>query len=977
MKGFLQNQYVQIFVVLLIFALGLIIWSFGRVDDRYVITVDGFNLKKSSEITVGQNSDIIFNKVPAEYMSLDFTRDSMSVAIDRSADTLLYYKVNGENPNLHLMSESTDIIVNYHDSQVVVSYGIIRDIFERYSSPSTGERITGSKPTEYIMLKHIIALMGNVDDTLVSEMMSDDLFRSFVHSKGGKFRVCILDRFTKYDGLGYAFKTTVAPVDSMYQVQFFKMSENVYKKLKPSNTDVVIDGIYYASKPTIITTEWGAGHASLKPVVGKDGLSVEVSFPKGVTYVENLDSLSLRASRTSDMMTVSQSENAFPIYNNIYLAAFSESVLPDFASLVLDDGKLSLIDTCNDTTHVRKSCVMYPQQQKVDLKSAADKVHVRTAVLNGRYWRSYCVFPTLLYLLMLAFGYLIFRERGKIRYEVNVRRVQDYYQYFCVLLTILYAYVLCKIFIAIKLSFTYPYFEKLSGIVVTSTSMILLLMTTITFLLNFSFLIQDRRRIPSRTIGARIKAFLEDRIRTVSVTILVLGYALCILSLYLMDQGNSLAMKQSYGNSAITFFSNPLDWTKSAGINDTHRSVCYTLFLVELVLLSIVTINVLWTHPKFSSAAQGIWTWFLNLSFVKPFVNAVVALLRRVVEKLRDMFDSDFVRTALVALVALFVVAFIPGNYATALITVVVVLALSRMVIPFDNLLFNDWKGVGKFTGKFALCMAVFVFAIIPDQGYMVAWLGMFCAVMIFPIMTYNVRYFNSEAKRNMSRMSNLYRISLITVLFVILIGMPALVSSCVKPEEVSWGRLSRRMEMFSRYDATRESGYRYSEADMEFMQIMCHYMQNYKHTGDPLSNDEHPLHKSVSTGQSPVVLNDVSVQAAFFGPLGLSAHLIFFVLLIVLLGVVQLFCFTSDYRDDGCCSFKMTRHRLTAVFIWIGASVYLYLSYLGLFPYTGRLIYGFGVDSVGEALEICVLFAFMAHVAVSCKEDKMTNGCK
>jgi hypothetical protein len=177
-------------------------------------------------------------------------------------------------------------------------------------------------------------------------------------------------------------------------------------------------------------------------------------------------------------------------------------------------------------------------------------------------------------------------------------------------------------------------------------------------------------------------------------------------------------------------------------------------------------------------------------------------------------------------------------------------------------------------------------------------------------------------------------------------------------------------MELFSNYRATRESGFRYSEADMEFMQIMCHYMQNGKMTKDPLSNDEHFLHKSISTGQSPVVLNDVSVQAAFFGPLGWPAHLIFFLMLAVLFGTVLLFCFAREYRDDGSASFKMTRNRLVALFIWVGASTYLYNSYLGMFPYTGRLIYGFGVDSVGEALEICVLFAFMGQIAISCKED-------
>ena len=50
MKGFLQNNYAKLFVALLIAALVMILWSYGRIDDRYVLTVDGFNLKKVEDV---------------------------------------------------------------------------------------------------------------------------------------------------------------------------------------------------------------------------------------------------------------------------------------------------------------------------------------------------------------------------------------------------------------------------------------------------------------------------------------------------------------------------------------------------------------------------------------------------------------------------------------------------------------------------------------------------------------------------------------------------------------------------------------------------------------------------------------------------------------------------------------------------------------------------------------------------------------
>jgi hypothetical protein len=53
------------------------------------------------------------------------------------------------------------------------------------------------------------------------------------------------------------------------------------------------------------------------------------------------------------------------------------------------------------------------------------------------------------------------------------------------------------------------------------------------------------------------------------------------------------------------------------------------------------------------------------------------------------------------------------------------------------------------------------------------------------------------------------------------------------------------------------------------------------------------------------------------------------------------------------------------AVLMWVGTSVYLYLSYIGMVPFTGRLNPGFGVDSVGEMLESAILLAFMTATAL------------
>ena len=958
MKGFLNKKIVAILALLLAGVFFLIYWSYGRIDDKFVITVDGYTLGKSKGITVGRDSDIFFDKVSKAYMTLDFTDDQMTLKVDKSADTLMYYKVNGDNPNLFEIK--TDIRVKKYGKEIVISPKTVKEIFSRYSSPGLIDWVTGDRPTQYIMLRHIIALAPDVEEATKKTATSDDMLRSFIYSDGKKFSLCILDKEVQLGDDKYVYSYSFPPVEGIYNLQFFKMAVNSFRKSEPGKTDVTVDSVCYAAKPVLLTTMWGAGHVAFKTNSEKGKLSVDVSFPKGITYVDDLDRLVKCAKRTSDMMTVSQKGNSFPVFNNIYLTAFSNGAVQDFATIDFDrNGRnIRLVDSCNDTTSLRRSGFFYPLQQKVSLKSDTDTVRVRTAVLDKWYWRSYLFFPTVIYFLMLLLGFMAFRTGRATSNYVNANRLDDFRGYFSMLLTVMYAYILCKIFIAIKLSFTYPYFEKISGVIVTSTGLMLLLMSSISFLMNIKLAEHKLGYRPrSFTFFDKVKDFIAEKRQITSFLILLLGYAICILSMYLMDKGNSLEMRNSYFNSNITFFTSPLSWPKHAGINDTHRSVCYTLFLIEAVVLFLISLKVF----------KGVYLTPLRmLKRIFPAIAQKVENAYMWFKGMIEKWDDNFITNFIIAFVLLLIAMAVPGNYATAIITLTVVLTLSRMVITYDELKKeNIWQNLGRLPMYFL----VFIMAVLPDQGYIVSWLGMAVAIMMFPIMSCRVDYYNASSKSKMGNTVSMYFI-FGALLVVGLLGMKSAISLAVNPENVSWGRMERRLNMFSNYDQTREAGFRYSEADMEFMQIMCHYMQDYSMSEEPLSAEFNPLHKSISTGQSPVVLNDVSAQAAFFAPIGLPAHVIFLLLLVVLAGIVMVFCLAREYTDeDSPYAFRITRQRMLAMLIWLGASTYLYLSYLGNFPYTGRLLHGFGVDSVGEALEICLLMAFMSHVAIAPKK--------
>ena len=92
-----------------------------------------------------------------------------------------------------------------------------------------------------------------------------------------------------------------------------------------------------------------------------------------------------------------------------------------------------------------------------------------------------------------------------------------------------------------------------------------------------------------------------------------------------------------------------------------------------------------------------------------------------------------------------------------------------------------------------------------------------------------------------------------------------------------------------------------------------------------------------------------------------MGAYVVFFALLALLLTIVVGGTIPpANLLDKGVEVDVRMLWRLLAVLMWTCTSFYLYASYVGQFPFTGRLCPGFGVDSVGEALESATLLAFM-----------------
>jgi hypothetical protein len=313
-------------------------------------------------------------------------------------------------------------------------------------------------------------------------------------------------------------------------------------------------------------------------------------------------------------------------------------------------------------------------------------------------------------------------------------------------------------------------------------------------------------------------------------------------------------------------------------------------------------------------------------------------------------------------------VSLLPGNYSTALITLLAILGLTRTLLSIDYHIpkYKTPSRLVRIVGPKAFwlsmiaCICYFTAAfILGDKGY----LTNFCGYVVMGIIVYLMAAKTENPNKTSDDKTALkaYRKGILTaiVMSVVLVCVVIKLLPLITPvEAIDYSRNSQRINAALQSSKYYDSGYRYAISNQEFMLIQDHYLFNLDGS-DPLSN-KHILHPSLSSAQSPVILNDVSIQSSFFGSYGWSAYLTFFSLLAILGWLV----IRNTLNSEGGLS-KQRLWRLMAILLWISTTVYLYVSYSGLAPYTGRLIPGCGADSAGEALETTILLAFMTAVPI------------
>jgi len=1046
------------------------------IERKLALFVDSYELPATNALTVGEGSDISFKGVPKDYLRITPSADgTFSWEVNPEyKDSLMYFKINDSNPQKHAIidDEAQKITICFTGEEPDTLTITGHDVWEEWDD---------FDEQQDVMLRHFAARYG-VEHKVETDsaklhwlsLCNDKSVRSFFERSkdGDDIVLVILDENTTLSdnegSVSYIRSGQTAAdndeAEGRCKIQFFSVSDHCYMDGGGDNGTFQVDGVNYVMKASVRLTAWGAGHAMVERQM--DG-RLAIHFPKAIGYVGTVDSLYKSSANTSHIITFKQQGKSFPTGTDIYLPQISGAVSQDICNVEMK-GKSDVIirDNNNNIIKVGRGKTAFlpfsivPTLNPVMLHSGRATMMCRTGFVDTRFAFSYVYLPLFVGLVLII---LVLCPMSPVKLDVYSTMYDDpYYSntqlkkypaFFALLILIAMTYCVCKSLIALKLSYTYPYFEKLTGITPVTTSLFLLVFFTLAMIFNYKVLqaqegnLEDAYYYEVSNKRSRRKWYAWT-------TVLVLAVMVVYAMFGLLDNCVSSEVIKSYFHSQI-YSLNILGWRDIFGINDTHRSVPYTLIFIEGLLLMVWFVQNLYcsnlsvrnalkaaseklltvstkTLNTFTQNSQHFFHSHLSVftstplsvfiakiksllslplshrlsSFLLQIINynrthflistlilvlivalayfidplsklmmlialiwAALSLWDAIVLALRTLFPWHMLILAMLVIIGPML-----GNFGTAFITIVVIISLCKALtsITFDK---EDPESPidTRHTVFFQMLIISTIYigcAMVADNGYMTNYMGFLMAVICFYfIMDRNTEWMIGDSEQAKNETKWVYTFTLLAVVLCSL--LPSICGKLFHTDSVNYSRLSRRIMLYSSFDDLQKSGFRYAETDAEFMTIMSHYMQNSEGS-DPLSNEDHFLHASVSSGQSPVVLNDLSVPVAFVGSYGtMRATSVFFLLLLALLILVAQFSMghaSSDGDPDTYLTHAM-QWRLLALFMWVGTSLYIYLSYIGHIPFTGRLIPGFGVDAVGEALESAILLAFMACVTVRAKD--------
>jgi hypothetical protein len=989
MKSKLQNWFIGMTVATILATISIVWFGYiNATNDRLYFSITQFDLPNSNDFTIGENSDVCFKGIPEKYMTVSYDKGAFSYKINNT-DSCLYYKINNENINLYEIGKNS--IITIFNIRVTGDY-ILRRLKDF--------------DDDYYMLKDLFA--DRLTLKLRNSVNNGEIeFNSFIQKKNGEYRLVILDKSTRINNVGYCYSKTLSQ-GSELKIQFFKMKSWSIKKQEKGFWDNknLSDNIRtYFAKPVQVFTDWGAGHILIK----RNDSHFSVIFPKAITTTIPIDGIT-KASGDSSKTGVYLKQmlrSYYPLPTDFYIPAFSNA-LSEYVCELSGVKKNNLIFQeleKKDTLLLSTSGSFIPKINAENQQLVAGGITYKTRVLNKAfYWSKHWVLAVV-WLVLGVVLFLSFPESGG---GSQAEKVQDMRWYILGMFTLFWFFLNQKLLIAEKLTFTYPYFENIYPVAYLTNLFSLFTIFLLIIVINRSFLNNTSLKYITIKKGLFSKTKKDIQLKInynwiwksiISIFIIFL----CVKTYNSITESFVSPIWNSYLKEEISFL-DPL----SNAIKDNHFSVFYfvgcALFVLMLIFnLSFLEKAISWIEKKFS-LIDNMNLKFQNIKMKLQNINLIYRII--IIGIIIGIFIG----------ICVFVLR---ENYSTALAVLTLLIVLSRLMeilaptipAPDDRYMWKrflvweikcqdnpdyrpfkgkilygistnlEWYKTNLLTHKLWLWIVVtlafvclFVLIGISDFGFFVNIFGI-AATWIFLIFCFS-KVKSGSGKNNIRILNWNFGLGLIVGILVMSFVVVRIFNLYSNTEKIDYSRGSRRIQNCISSSEVKKAGYLYSESDMQWMEVMRYYAEKVeagRGKDYDIYSEDNNFHSLVSTGQSPVILNDVGIPGVYLGSMRGWGWFGLLFGVFALGFFVYLFSIGDTWRQEPR-AFTINRQligQLLAGNLWIGVTLYLLASYYWIVPFTGRLIPGFGVDAVGEALEIIVLFAFMCTLNNPYNQDK------
>ncbi|MDI9337666.1 MAG: hypothetical protein QM539_04480 [Alphaproteobacteria bacterium] len=297
------------------------------------------------------------------------------------------------------------------------------------------------------------------------------------------------------------------------------------------------------------------------------------------------------------------------------------------------------------------------------------------------------------------------------------------------------------------------------------------------------------------------------------------------------------------------------------------------------------------------------------------------------------------------------------GNNSYSVLNLMIIIFLFLFLIYFSRNKNNIYL-------KYILILIFLCGIIFPfykgDLGYVINLILGFIIFICFIIFN------NSKTKIS-------YFIRILIVLFLIgVIWIMYWLNANSEFNPINNNRFTNRLIVYQNFNTVHEYGTRQTEEHAQFFAILGKYAFPTEY------NLYEPIHPGISISSDPIVKNDLSAPFGLINPFGPNFWWVpVSILIIIWFTMIYMVCNTVMVKEnlgnnnEGFLFSYYGIIRLFCASMIVGSGIWLIGSYYNIVPFTGRLIFGMGQDSIAEVFETIFLFGYMGLVGKSNSNNK------